>query len=342
MCRTTRLLGGRVSPKPSPARQTGPMQALHWNGKAVELHDDHPMPAAAGDRAVVRVRLAGICSTDLQIFNGYMGFEGVPGHEFVGEVVDGPPRLAGRRVVGEINFACGACGACLRGLGRHCPHRRVMGILGADGAFAEYLAAPAGNLHAVPDGVTDEEAVFTEPLAAAFSILEQVHLAPAADAVVLGDGKLGLLCAQVLHLTGAHVTLVGKHDRKLDIARAAGIGTVRLADWRPSKDADVVVEATGSPAGLAAAMEAVRPRGTLVLKTTVAEDHRLSLAPLVIDEVTVVGSRCGLFPPALRALETRRVSVTPLIEATYPLADGIAAVAHAARRGAGKVLLRTS
>ncbi len=316
------------------------MRALHWNGKELRLSGDHPPPEATGRLAVVRVRLAGICSTDLQIFNGYMGFEGVPGHEFVGEVAEGPAHLEGRRVVGEINFACRACALCREGLGRHCPHRSVMGILGADGAFADCVAVPPENLHLVPEAVADEDAVFTEPLAAAFSMLERVHIVPGAGAVVLGDGKLGLLCAQVLHLTGAVVTVVGRHPAKLDIARRLGIGAVLASEWRPAPEADVVVEATGSPAGLAPAMAAVRPRGTLVLKSTVAEDHSLSLAPLVINEVRVVGSRCGLFPPALQALEQQRVSVAPLIDATYPLADGLAAVDHAGRPGAGKVLIQ--
>jgi threonine dehydrogenase-like Zn-dependent dehydrogenase len=299
------------------------------------------MPQAAEHSAVVRVRLAGICSTDLQIFKGYMGFHGVPGHEFVGEVSEGPAGLVGKRVVGEINFACGACAACLRGLGRHCPTRRVMGILNADGSFAEYLAAPLANLHVVPDSVSDEEAVFTEPLAAAFEILEQVHLQPAAEVVVFGDGKLGLLCAQVLHLSGARVTVVGKHQDKLAILHKLGVHTVRLADWRPGR-ADLVVEATGSAAGLSLAIEAVRPRGTLILKSTVAVPHTLSLAPLVINEVTVVGSRCGRFPPALRALGQQSVLVTPLIEKIYPLNAGLAAVERAAQPGARKVLLKTS
>jgi len=214
-----------------------------------------------------------------------------------------------------------------------------MGILNADGSFAEYLRVPVANLHVVPEQLPDEEAVFTEPLAAAFEILEQVHLQPASEVVVLGDGKLGLLCAQVLHLSGARVTAVGKHQEKLQILRKLGVGTVRLRDWRPAQ-VDLVIEATGSTAGLALAIEAVRPRGTLVLKSTVATSHTVSLAPLVINEVTVIGSRCGRFPPALQALAQRRVSVTPLIDKIYPLAEGITAVHHAARPGVLKILLQ--
>ncbi|OGQ84764.1 MAG: hypothetical protein A3F90_12525 [Deltaproteobacteria bacterium RIFCSPLOWO2_12_FULL_60_19] len=315
------------------------MRALHWNGQALTLDSSYAAPSASEQTALVRVRLAGVCSTDLQIFKGYMGFRGVPGHEFVGEVAQGPAALVGKRVVGEINFACGECEICKHGLGRHCPTRKVMGILGADGCFAEYVAAPVSNLHIVPDGVADGEAVFTEPLAAAFEILEQVEIDFTHEVLVLGDGKLGLLCAQVLAITGARVTLVGKHPEKLALVKKLGVRTVLLSDWR-SKQADVVIEATGSTAGLELALSAVRPRGTLALKSTVAGEQTLSLARLVINEITVIGSRCGLFPPALDALAQKKVVVTPMIEKIYPLSDGIEAVAHAGRAGALKVLLR--
>lgn len=315
------------------------MQALHWNGERLALDPSYPTPKADEKTALVRVRLAGICSTDLQIFKGYMGFRGIPGHEFVGEVKEGPAELVGKRVVGEINFACGRCEYCARDLGRHCPQRKVMGILGADGSFAEYVAAPVENLHLVPGGVADEEAVFTEPLAAAFEILEQIELNFSDEVLVLGDGKLGLLCAQVLRLTGARASVVGKHKEKIAILKKLGIRTLLLSDWKPHPY-DVVVEATGSTSGLKLAMESVRPRGTLVLKSTLAENHTLSLAPLVINEVTIVGSRCGLFPPALEALAQKKVTVTPLIEKIYPLREGTEAIAHAGRAGALKVLLR--
>jgi len=317
------------------------MKALHWNGRNLRLDPSFPTPEADERAALVRVRLAGICSTDLQIFKGYMGFQGIPGHEFVGEVKEGPEKIIGKRVVGEINFACGRCDFCARGLGRHCPGRKVMGILGANGSFAEYLSVPAANLHVVPDSVADEEAVFTEPLAAAFEILEQVELNFSDEVLVLGDGKLGLLCAQVIRLTGARVSVVGRHEEKLAILRKLGMEAFALSEWRP-RQVDVVVEATGSTSGLRMAMETVRPRGTLVLKSTLAENHTFSLAPLVINEVTVVGSRCGLFPPALDALAQKKISVTPMIEKVYPLSDGIEAVAHAGRAGALKVLLRAS
>lgn len=305
------------------------------------MRTTHPEPKLTTGKALVKVALAGICSTDLQILRGYMGFSGIPGHEFVGLVVEGPDTLKGKRVVGEINFACGACEWCAQNLQRHCPTRQVMGILNADGSFAEYLTVPIENLHIVPENVTDEEAVFTEPLAAAFEILEQLHLQPDTEVVVFGDGKLGLLCAHVLHGVGARVTLVGRHTEKLALARRGGIVTVLLSDWTPRLVA-VVVEATGSTMGLTQAMGTVRPRGTLVLKSTVAQEHSLSLAPLVINEVTVIGSRCGRFPPALQALAHKQIAVAPLITATYPLVNGIAAVKRAAEPGVLKVLLRTS
>ena len=317
------------------------MHALHWDGHTLRVQAGYPIPQATKDTAVVRVRLAGVCSTDLQILKGYMAFEGVPGHEFVGEIHAGPSELMGKRVVGEINFACGKCELCLRGMARHCPTRQVMGILGADGSFAEYLAVPVANLHPVPDSVSDEEAVFTEPLAAAFEILEQIHVKPGTQAVIFGDGKLGLLCAFVLQENGARVTVVGRHDKKLELVRKAGVQGIQLSDWRPQQ-ADLVVEATGSSTGLKVAIETVRPRATLVLKSTLAEEHANSLAPLVINEVTVVGSRCGPFPPALQALSHKHVPVSSLIEAAYPLAEGVQAVNHAAQRGALKVLLRNT
>jgi threonine dehydrogenase-like Zn-dependent dehydrogenase len=315
------------------------MRALCWNGDSLKLERSHPDPQADGETALVRVSLAGICSTDLQILDGYLGFRGVPGHEFVGRVIDGPPSWKGRRVVGEINFACGRCEYCARDLGRHCPDRKVMGIVGADGAFAESVAVPAANLHPVPDALADEEAVFTEPLAAAFEILEQVPVEAGMEALVLGDGRLGLLCAQVLKLATPRVTLVGKHPRKLAVVQKSGIRTLLLQDWRAAK-VDLAVEATGSVSGLQMACAAVRPRGTLVLKSTLAKEHRLSLAPLVIEEITVVGSRCGLFPPALEALELGSVHVAPLVDKIYPLEDAPEAIAHTRRPGALKILLR--
>jgi threonine dehydrogenase-like Zn-dependent dehydrogenase len=315
------------------------MRGLVWDGSDLTLQSHLSKPQSGSERALVRVRLAGICSTDLQILKGYMGFRGIPGHEFVGEVVEGATEWRGRRVVGEINFACGACEYCARALGRHCPKRTVMGILGAGGCFAELMSVPVQNLHVVPENVEDEEAVFTEPLAAAFEILEQIQLDPGHDVLVMGDGKLGMLCAQVLKLTGARVTILGKHQDKLALVKRTGVRTILLDDWKP-RFFDVVVEATGSESGLKLAMTAIHPRGTLVLKSTIAGDHDVFLAPLVINEITVIGSRCGLFSPALRALAEKSVSVAPLIEKVYPLVEGLDAVAHAGRPGTTKILLR--
>ncbi len=313
------------------------MHALVWDGVRVRVQE-HPMPASRPGIAIVRVHLGGICNTDLELTRGYMQFRGVLGHEFVGTVADGPDDWTGRRVVGEINFACGQCGFCIRGLQRHCPQRRVMGILDADGAFAETVAVPVANLHRVPDAVPDDAAVFTEPLAAAFEILEQVHVRPGLDATVLGDGKLGLLAAQVLHQAGARVLAVGKHDHKLALLRARGIGAVTASEW-DGAPADLVVEATGSPAGFARAVQATHPRGTVVLKSTCAGEARLNLAPVVVNEITVVGSRCGSFVPALRALESGSVDVRPLITARRPLDHGADALDLAGTAGRNKVLL---
>jgi len=322
------------------------MRALYWDGHElrVDSHYANVKSTAAGESsdaqtALVKVHLAGICATDLQIFKGYMGFTGVPGHEFVGSVGEGFGEWIGKRVVGEINFGCGRCENCRRDLSRHCPNRRVMGILNADGAFAEYVSVPVANLYAVPDNVSDEEAVFTEPLAAAFEILTQIQLNPGDEVLVLGDGKLGNLCAQVLRLSGARITAVGKHADKLALIKKSGVRTVLLNDWQP-RLFDVVVEATGSAAGLELALSAVRPRGTLVLKSTIAAAHQVSLAPVVINEINVIGSRCGPFADALDALSAKRVAVTPLIDAVYALADGVSASQHAARAGAKKILLR--
>ena len=315
------------------------MKAIYWDGHDVTLASSHPPPVCNQETAVVKVHLAGICSTDLQIFQGYMKFQGVPGHEFVGSVSEGPKEWLGKKVVGEINFGCGDCEFCARDLSRHCPNRTVMGILNADGAFAEYVAVPVENLHLVPGTVSDEQAVFTEPLAAAFEIPRQIRVSAGDEILILGDGKLGNLCAQVLRLTGAKVTALGKHEDKLKIIKRAGVRTMVLNDWKP-RLFDVVVEASGSAAGLELAIGAVRPRGTLVLKSTIAGAHRVSLAPLVIKEINLIGSRCGVFPDALDALAAGLVSVAPLIEEVYSLEQGLEALQHAGRRGARKILLR--
>lgn len=299
---------------------------------------ERPDPVATAGVAIVQVRFAGICNTDLELVKGYMGFHGILGHELVGTVVEGPEEWRGERVVAEINFACGNCPMCARGLGRHCPQRQVLGIVNADGACAERVAIPVANLHRVPDAIADEDAVFSEPLAAAFEILEQVHVDATMDCVVLGDGKLGLLVAQALYQAGARVLAVGKHPAKLAILKRRGIAVSTVDDWRRSQ-ADLVVEATGTAAGFHAAMAATRPRGTLVLKSTVAEGVQLNLAPLVINEITVIGSRCGSFPPALRALRSGSVDVSSLISHRVPLHDALRGLELAAAPGVLKVLI---
>jgi threonine dehydrogenase-like Zn-dependent dehydrogenase len=313
------------------------MRALVYDGTTAEVLD-RPAPLLAPDQALVRMIRAGICNTDLEIVRGYMGFRGVLGHELFGEVVAGPEAWRGKRVAAEINFACGACAACASGLGRHCPTRSVMGILNADGAFAERVAVPVANLHEVPSGVSADAAAFLEPLAAAFEILEQVHVRPGLACTGLGDGKLGLLAAQVLHQAGARVLAVGKHPEKLAILARRGVPTVALDAWSAAP-ADLVVEATGTAKGFEAAVAATRPRGTLVLKSTVADGVQLHLAPIVINELTVLGSRCGSFAPAIRALEVGSVDVTSLISARFPLRDAAEALRRAGAGGALKVLL---
>ncbi|MDR3636872.1 MAG: alcohol dehydrogenase catalytic domain-containing protein [Isosphaeraceae bacterium] len=299
----------------------------------MSLRRDLPEPCAGPDEVVLRVRRAGICDTDLQLARGYMGYRGVLGHEFVGETE------SGARVTAEINNFCQVCQVCLSGRSQHCPNRTVLGILGHDGAMAELVTVPRRNLHAIPDGIDDRQAVFIEPLAAAFRITEQVALGPDVRLAVLGDGKLGLLCAWVARLVGARVSLVGRHAEKL-AAAGAGIATY-LADEAASlaRSFDVVVDCTGSSTGLAAALSLVRPCGILVLKTTVAGAYEVNLAPIVIDEVQVIGSRCGPFPRAIDALARRDIDVRPLIGAEFDLDDAEDAFRAAAVRGARKILL---
>jgi alcohol dehydrogenase len=301
----------------------------------------YPEPALPSGEALVRVRLAGICNTDVELVRGYMGFQGVLGHEFVGEVVQAPdPAWLGKRVVGDINAACYACETCRAGRHTHCPHRTTLGIFRRDGAFADFLRLPIPNLYPVPDVVTDEQAVFVEPLAAACEILEQVTIRPTDRVVVLGDGKLGLLVSAVLRLTGADLRLVGRHPDKLAIAAAWGVAVQHGADDLPAGLADVVVECTGSPTGFALARKLLRPRGTLVLKSTYHGDLPVDMSALVVDEITLVGSRCGPFAPALRLLESGLVDPTRLISGQYALAEGEAAFARAVEPGVLKVLLK--
>jgi threonine dehydrogenase-like Zn-dependent dehydrogenase len=309
------------------------MRGVYYDGQSVKLRRDLAEPRAAEGETTLRVRVAGICDTDLQLAKGYMGFQGVLGHEFVGETA------SGRRVTAEINNACHRCPTCLAGRPGHCPARTVLGILGHDGAMAEQVSVPTRNLHEIPDSVDDRQAVFIEPLAAAFRITEQVGLGPDVKMAVLGDGKLGLLCAWVARLSGAEVHLIGKHPEKLALA-GEGVSTHMLEQAHGLRRGfDVVADCTGSSTGLPTALGLVVPCGTVVLKTTVAGEYSLDLAPVVIDEVRVVGSRCGPFPKAIEALAAGAVDVRPLVAAVYPLDEAEEAFLAAAARGARKVLL---
>jgi threonine dehydrogenase-like Zn-dependent dehydrogenase len=302
------------------------MRALVFEDGGLRVEEHRPEPEPSEGETLVKVRLAGICNTDLEIARGYMAYQGVPGHEFVGEA-------HGRRVVGEINAACGGCWFCREGLDRHCPNRSVLGILGRSGTFAEYLTLPDRNLHSLPDTLEDEVAVFVEPTAAAFEILEQVSLEAEHRVALLGDGKLALLIAQVLN-PRCRLTVFGKHDQKLRLLRDTHTSTDT-----PTGQFDVVVEASGSERGFQQALELVRPRGTLVLKSTVAESAQLNLAPLVVNEISVVGSRCGPFEPAIAALASGEVDPRPMISARRGLSEAPAAFEQAQAPGVLKVLL---
>ncbi len=330
------------------------MRALVYHNHVLRLEKSYGRPDLQPGEALIKVLQAGICNTDLEIIRGYMDFQGVLGHEFVGIVeavhegpgATSPTYLIGKRVVGEINAACHRkdCFYCQHNMPTHCPHRTTLGILNRDGAFAEYLTLPTANLHLVPDNVSDEEAVFVEPLAANFEMLEQVHLKPTASVVILGDGKMGQLAAQVLALVGCEVMMVGKHEEKLALAEKRGVHTYVLADAQNfaldnGRRVDLVVECSGSAQGLEMAMRIVRPRGTVILKSTVSDLSTLHLAPIVIDEIRVQGSRCGPFAPALRALSQRRIDVLPLISARYSLDDVLVAFGYAEQKGVMKVLV---
>jgi threonine dehydrogenase-like Zn-dependent dehydrogenase len=315
------------------------MRALVFD-KTLSFQARHPEPPPTSGDTLVRVRQAGICSTDLEIVKGYMNFRGVLGHEFVGEVISSPNKdLVGQRVCGEINIVCGRCDLCLSGLSNHCRNRSVLGILDHDGAFAEMLRLPAVNLHLIPKNVDDDSAIFVEPLAAAFQILKQIQIDSRKWVTVLGDGRLGLLVAQVLRDAGCPVRVIGKHPEKLALCEKWQIRSRPLADIVPRHDQDIVVDCTGSAAGIELAIQMVRPRGTIVLKSTVAAGKALNLAPVVIDEINIVGSRCGPFREAIRALAEKRIDVTSLIYRRMKLEQGVEAMNLAGRPGVLKVLL---
>ena len=317
-----------------------PMRAVCLTDQQISFNQDfHAEPTRDG-LVEVRVLKAGICETDLQLKQGYMGFAGVLGHEFVGIATSG--KFQGRRVVGEINCACHTCDLCQRGLPRHCSQRSVIGILNHDGAFADSVWVPEKNLHHVPDELSTEQAVFTEPVAAACRILEQVEIEPSDRVVILGDGRLGNLCAQVLTTTGCQLQVVGKHDWKLDRLRELAIDGVLLDDFTASHDADFVVDCTGATSGLELALQTVKPCGTIIQKTTVAAPQSLHVAPVVIDELTILGSRCGPFEPALQMLRAGHVKVDSMISAEFPLEAATEAFHRAEQPDALKVLFRVA
>lgn len=320
------------------------MKAIVFDN-GLKLDNNYPKPIPQEGEALIRVTLAGICNTDYEITKGYMGYVGVLGHEFVGvveEVNSEDKSLIGKRVVAEISYGCDNpdCEWCAQKNYRHCPDRHTIGIWRKDGCMAEYITVPTNILFEVPSNVTDEQAVFVEPLAAACEITEQLHIEPMAKVVVLGDGKLGLTTALTLNAQNLDVLLVGKHRNKLDIAEAQGVKTQLLSNFTPEKKYDVVVEATGSASGFETSMSLTKPRGVLVLKSTVASGKELNLAPIVIDEITVLGSRCGQFPPALRLLANNRIDFTPFITKIYSIDEALEAFEANKAKESLKILIK--
>jgi threonine dehydrogenase-like Zn-dependent dehydrogenase len=316
------------------------MHGIWLEDKRISIRDDIPVPEMTPGEALIRVNIAGICATDLELVEGYYPFCGILGHEFIGkvELAPGHPEIIGKRVVGEINVSCGQCKNCLSGRKTHCVNRTALGILGRDGVFADYSLLPISNLHCVPDSLGDEEAVFTEPLAAALEILEQVHIEPSSRVLLVGAGRLGQLIAQVIHLSGCDLRVLARYRRQRDILVANHISICEESDLADGSY-DVVIEATGSTDGYHVARQAVRPRGTIVLKSTYKEDFRMNISSVVVDEIRLVGSRCGPFPPALRLLKNHDVDVTSMIDERFYLNNGLKAFDKARQPGILKVLL---
>jgi threonine dehydrogenase-like Zn-dependent dehydrogenase len=313
------------------------MRALVYDGR---LHLDAavPLPRLSGDQALLRIRRAGICNTDLELVAGMYGFSGILGHEFVGEVTEGPPDWLGCRAVGEINVACGQCDFCQKGIPSQCRNRTTVGIRQHPGAFADYLALTVRNLHRVPDRVKDDSAVFVEPLAAALQITEAVHISPRDRVVIVGLGKLGMLCAQVLKLTGADVVSVIRHEKQARLLDGWGIASAAADELQPER-AQVVVDCTGSAEGFAAALKLVEPRGTIVLKSTYHGTPQVDMTQVAVREIRVIGSRCGPFDAALRLLEAGLIDTESLVEARYPFERAREAMEYAGQPGVLKVLL---
>ena len=315
------------------------VKATIFDGKHITLDKNYPDPEF--NETLVRVSLAGICGTDLEILDGYMQYNGILGHEFVGVVEKSSNSdLIGKRVVGEINAGCGKCDSCVNGMERHCPSRTVLGILKRNGAFAEFLSLPEKNLHVIPDSISDEQAVFVEPLAAAFEINEQVSLKPEWNVAVVGDGRLAQLIIQVIKLTCSNITCFGKHEKKLEGLVQSGIKIKVGIESTDEQLFDLVIEATGSNSGFSDTMKLVKPRGTVILKSTIASRENLDLTPTIINEITLIGSRCGLFKPAIEALESGKISVNSMIDSTFSLEKFEDAIIYAKKPDTLKVFLK--
>jgi threonine dehydrogenase-like Zn-dependent dehydrogenase len=317
------------------------MNGLWLADRTLSLRTDLPIPIAKPGEAIVKVLRAGICNTDLELMRGYYPYTGVLGHEFVGVVTEGPAALLHQRVVGEINASCGQCEFCQRGVKTHCLDRTVLGIVNRNGAFAEYLSLPTDNLYVVPETVSTEAATFTEPLAAALEILEQVTITAHHRVLVIGDGKLGQLVAQAIATTGCELLAIGRHRDKLQLLENCGI-SVGFTDLIQPRSYDIAIECTGNPEGFAIALDALKARGTLVMKSTYAGNLTIDASRIVVDELQLVGSRCGPFAPALALLAQQKVNVLPMIQARFPLSDGLAAFDRATVKGTLKVLVELS
>ena len=315
------------------------VKATIFDGKHITLDKNYPDPEF--NETLVRVSLAGICGTDLEILDGYMQYNGILGHEFVGVIEkSNNSDLIGKRVVGEINAGCGKCDSCVNGMERHCPSRTVLGILKRNGAFAEFLSLPEKNLHVIPDSISDEQAVFVEPLAAAFEINEQVSLKPEWNVAVVGDGRLAQLIIQVIKLTCSNITCFGKHEKKLEGLVQSGIKIKVGIESTDEQLFDLVIEATGSNSGFSDTMKLVKPRGTVILKSTIASRENLDLTPTIINEITLIGSRCGLFKPAIEALASGKISVNSMIDSTFSLEKFEDAIIYAKKPDTLKVFLK--
>jgi len=314
------------------------MKALYFD-KELKLLDNVSIPRKP-DEALIRITMAGVCNTDLEIIKGYMGFKGILGHEFIGIVEESNNKdFIGKRVCGEINCPCGNCYFCKNNMPTHCPNRTVLGIFNRDGVFCEYTTLPEKNLYVLEDYIEDEVAVFVEPIAAAYEILEQISIKPTDNIIILGDGKLGLLIAKVISLFTKNLLVVGKHENKLNILKNTGINT-KLLDQIDNLTANIIIESTGSPQGISLALNTVCPRGTIVLKTTIADNFNINLSKAVINEINIIGSRCGPFKPAIKALKNNLIDVKPLITEIFDFDNAIEAVKKAQQKDSLKVLLR--